>query len=183
MQYDRWSIKNAFLESACSAKLCVLCLLTWNCQKLSVSLYAFRAPLESSQSLTHDTLVTKHIGSQTLFGLWKHSPLKHVCGTKQDDLCKKTAGVGRGIKEKKDVRGAPAQQWWIIYHVLNTQTGKGEKSPNYDRVGDEPVPFYYFVKKHPQVIFTDDNELSSITNSLNQLWIHSLTKLHQLASI
>lgn len=38
---------------------------------------------------------------------------------------------------------------------------KGKKKRlGYDRVRDELVPFYYFVKTHQQVPFTDDNEPS-----------------------
>lgn len=64
------------------------------------------------------------------------------------------------------------------------QTGKvgGGQRLSYDRERDEPVPFYYFVKTHHQVTFTDNNK-PSLYHQLIKPTLNSLINKVTPASI
>lgn len=62
----------------------------------------------------------------------------------------------------------------------NRKEGKNRLS--YDRERDELVPFYYFVRTHQQVTFTDNNE-PSLSHQLIKPTLNSLISKVTSASI
>lgn len=98
-------------------------------------------------------------------------------------LQKRWQGRGGEHKEKKDVHGAPApamMDYIPSFKDANRKEGKNRLS--YDRERDELVPFYYFVRTHQQVTFTDNNE-PSLSHQLIKPTLNSLISKVTSASI